>query len=409
MKRIFFIFVIVAAAGLIYAQDQQDQHFIEIIHTADGTEAIDSTGESWYYDSESGKFVPSRLRGSERRGESGRETDDDFMLPAEVRCTDVYYGDLNRMFDEVRVESDERIEGSVFSGHDIYIYGLVTKDVVSLRTVYVEPGGEVRGDVVAREIRRSGNGKIHGSRTEVPFPGVIPTLKSPPITIFNGFASIIFTIFLAFICLIVLAVATKPVLRIKKQISTEPIKSFLVGLLGWFSIAPIFVLLLITIVGIPIAVLIMPFIIMIAIVLAFVSMAVFIGEIVAPRLGWSEGSLYVKGLVGVVAVECLQVAGAILGSMGIPFLPSLLAIIYYILIGVVLTVGMGAVITARMGYVSKRKDNGAIPSAPPPAIPVVKPPTPVHDPQSGPESSDQKDSSPAIPTPPPLKRHDEEE
>lgn len=400
MKRsLTYLLGIMLLTGAIMAQEGAPGTFVRINHSSDETVAVDSTGTTWYYDSEIGEFVESqshsradgRIRNRLNESDFG---DEDVILPPEIRCTDVHTGDISEFFDQVVVEVDERIEGSVFSVQDVIIKGLVTESVVSFRTVTITGTGEVRGDVIAKDIERERGGRILGQRQRVPFPDLI-SLQLPRFTgILPGFVNLLITGILIFLCLIVIGLLPAQLGRIVEKVESGLIISFFYGLLVWLALSPLAALLIITIIGIPIAVLILPLAIVIAIILGYVAVTVYLGKRLCPLFGWSGKSLYMKALCGVVVLELgrLLAAGFLTFNLDVP------AIIFFVAYGILdflaLTIGIGAVVSSRFGI--KPKVATTAPGiTPPPTKAVVPPPSP---------STPQP---PPPPIPPPLK-HDED-
>lgn len=382
---------VILAAGL-NAQEEGGHRFIKIVHSSDGTMAVDSLGEVWYYDEESGDFIRAdqyreiRSESSDYGMDESAPIEDDFILPPEERCCDITYGDVSDFFNDIVIGIDERVEGKVIGGRDVIVNGLVTGDVVCLRTVTVTRYGEVRGDVIARKIRKESGGRILGTRKEVPFPK-LPGIDIVPRTgIMSGLISISITLMAIFLTLIVLALFSEPTRRIVAKIRRNTVASFFWGLLFWFSLAPLFVLLLITIIGIPIAILVYPLVVAATIVLAYVAAAYFIGERLTEFLRWPAKSKYLKAIIGVVVLE-LSRALFVLGALiGFGFLENLFLVIFIVINFLALTIGLGAVITSRFGR--KPKDSAAAddrPMVPPSPPKIPETPSPV----------------PAPPTPPP--------
>ncbi len=374
------------------AQDKDRQTFVKIIHSSSETIAIDSTGDEWIYDRDTGQFVPIDEYSSATGGASDA-TDDEYgtseiVLPPEIRCTDVHEGDIVELFRDVTVGFDQRVEGMVLSGRDVIVKGLVIGDVVSFRTVTVESSGEVRGSVVASKIIRDRGGRILGEQSQMPMPGSVG-VPMPRITpSFPNISGIFLIIFQIFVVVIVLALGSGPVGRIIDKIEHGVVKSFFWGLLAWFAVLPIFVLLVITIVGIPVAILIYPFALLLAIILAFVASATYIGKQLSPLLGWEERSNYLKAILGVVAVGAVLILSNLADAVGIEPIRGMLAAIFVIIGCVALTVGLGGVVAAKFGMRPKPAQ-----TVPQPQAPTVSPPPPPRmDPRSQP---------PAPPSPPP--------
>ncbi len=391
-----YILAAALLAGIASGQPDETpyQTFVKISHSSDGTYALDSTGQAWKFDIEKGAFVETdRFHESSTKSSTTVEdyARDGMMLPPEVRCTDIISGDVVDFFDEVVVAVDERVEGSVFSFRDVTVYGLVTGDVVSFRTVTVEDGAEVRGNVVAKDVRESRTGRIRGQHMELSFPELV-NLSIPFAFDWTRLLPIVFTGIVIFICLIVSAIVPKPLRRVQTRVETEPFKSFLMGIIGWFAILPVFILLLITIVGIPVAFLAYPLIIVAAIVLGFASVSVTIGERVGKALNWPELSIYTTCLIGVFAVQLLLVLSSLLSMIGLRPLGGVVVVFYILIASVAVTIGMGGVILTRFGV--KRRQPKVVPTPPQP-----KPaPPPL---QTAPESSSETPQPPPPKPPPP--------
>ena len=411
MRHLFYIFIIVLAlASLVAGQDKPPAHFIKITHSADETIAIDSTGKEWRFDKDKGDFVPATGRKTSGAGTGAASDREDtgrgsIILDPEVRCTDVRVGDIFEVFQEVVVGLDQRIEGNITCGRDVVVKGLVTGNIYSGRTVTVESTGEVRGDVIANEIRKETGGRILGQRTEAPFPGRIgfdiPQLTGP----IPGPAGIVLAGFMIFICVITIALAPRHVSRVVAKMEAGPVRSFFWGILGWFSIIPLFALLIITIIGIPVAILILPLALAAGLILAFASAMIFIGGKFAATFGWQDKSAYLKSIIGVLVFALVQLVATLFNVAGVQAMGGILAAIV-IVVGIgLLSIGFGAVISSRFGVRPKvvkvvidvAPHSGAYGEAPP--IPPVKPPPP---PRSDASLSRPASSYPPPPVPPPL-------
>ncbi|MDD4052674.1 MAG: polymer-forming cytoskeletal protein, partial [candidate division Zixibacteria bacterium] len=312
------------------------------------------------------------------------QTDEDpsgeeLMLPADIRCTDGHEGDISRLFSEVVVEVDGRVTGAVFSGRDVIIKGLVDGDVVSLRTVTVAGTGEVRGNIIAKEIRRDRGGRVLGQQSKVWFPAV-GSWRVPGLFVLPWLVTVAFIGIVIFITVIVIALAPGPVGRVSARIDQATVKSFLIGIAGWFSLIPIFILLIITIVGIPVAILAFPLLLVGAIVVAVAAAAIFIGDKLCPLFHWEKKSLYMKAICGVIAVELIDIAAALFGALGATLIQYILLVLYLVVALATVTIGFGAVISTRFG--TRPKPGGAsakveIHFDAGPTAPQVSPPPPL--------------------------------
>jgi hypothetical protein len=388
-----YIILLCLLSTAVPAQEEGRQTFVKIIHSASETIAIDSSGDEWIYDRDQGKFVPiddyEAATGETPESAGSESGPSEIVLPPEIRCTDVHEGDIVELFRDVTVGFDERVEGMVLSGRDVVVKGLVIGDVVSFRTVTVESSAEIRGDVVASEIIRERGGRILGEQRQMPMPGAVGVTMPRITPVFPNVSGVFLVIFQIFVVVIVLALASGPVGRIIDKIEHSVVKSFFWGLLTWFAILPIFVLLIITIVGIPVALLVYPFALLLAIVLAFVSSATYIGRLLSPLFGWEDRSRYLKAVLGVVAVGALLILSNLADAIGVEPLRGLLAAVFVLIGMVALTVGLGGVVTARFGM----RPKAARPGPQYPQAPMVSPPPP--------PGMDTRPKPPPPPAPPP--------
>jgi hypothetical protein len=370
------------------AQDENGREFTKIVHSSDGTMAIDSLGEVWYYDEESGEFIRSdRYREihselSEYSREPYAAFDDEIIPSPEERCTEIIHGDVSDLFNDINVGLCQRIEGAVICGKNVTVEGLVTGNIVCFQTVTVTRTGEVRGDVIARKIRKQSGGRIFGSRSEIPFP-VVPGIDiTPSLGFIPGLVSIFITVLLFFLSLIVLALFSEQTGRVVNKIKKNTVASFFWGLLVWFSILPVFVLLCITLVGIPIALLVYPLAIVATIVFAYATSAYFIGERLSRFWGWQDKSKYIKVITGVVFLELTRTLSILFSIIGAGPLGNLFLVIFIVINAVALTIGAGAVLTSKFGRKPKAVEAKAeIPATPPsppemPEAPPINPPPP---------------------------------
>jgi hypothetical protein len=156
---------------------------------------------------------------------------------------------------------------------------------------------------------------------------------------------------LLFIGLIVYSVAPDHVKRVKVKLEKEMLKSGLVGFLGEILILPIFIILIITIIGIPVAILVQPLAILLAAILGYTAVSLYIGERIKENTNIKPQTALLTVLLGIIAVELIPVLARIIGVAGTPGsgIGLALMICYWSLIYLILTIGFGAVILARFG------------------------------------------------------------
>lgn len=277
--------------------------------------------------------------------------------------TEIVRNDIVKAGSDIVVEENELVKGDVTAlGGDVTIRGKVDGSVVAVGgDIMVTPTGEIEKDAtsIGGDIRKEAGGLIRGQVVEV---GFVPrdALRIPfrPVILRPGFGrgfalgALIFKILLLlFIGLVVFSVAPTHVGKVKAKLEKEMLKSGLVGFLGEVLILPIFVLLIITIIGIPVAVLVEPLLILLALFLGYAAVSLYIGEKVKENTNIKPGTALLTLLLGILVIELIPVVGLLIGTAGGPGsgVRFVLSLIYWVLIYLILTVGFGAVILTRFG------------------------------------------------------------
>ena len=330
--------------------------------------------------------------------------------------------DLVRFGQDIEIPSGKVIDGSVVAiGGSVTVYGRVKGDCVAVGgSVSIRGNGAVEGDAVSvgGATSASDSASVGGSNVSVgawPFKGghgggLIPLLGLMGLGalagVFTTIVQLLLTVFFAWLCLLL---ARERMEHAVDQMGHQFGKSFLWGLLGWVamivsvpSIAVVcaiaMVILVITIIGIPVAILL-------AIVMVFALIAAVLGIIVATFLGYVNGSMYLGRvllsrrnpgvraaplraiIIGALLILGLKVVGNILGLIGVVFvMPISFAFgIAAVVLGLVFTTaGLGSMILTRFSKgpvtgpgVAQPAAPGAGWYAPPP------PPSPVPPPAGG--------------------------
>ncbi|MBI3872017.1 MAG: hypothetical protein HY304_02940, partial [candidate division Zixibacteria bacterium] len=306
-------------------------------------------------------------------------------MPGETRSSSRDWGGLDdqsegtgivRIGSDINIPEDETISGDVVTifgdihtsgrthGSCVTIFGNVDVDgavdqdaVAPFGRVRVGPGGRVGHDVVASEISREPGGRIGGTREEIfiPFAGQLRGESGRLWTKSTVTALIVLKVlFWLFLVLLTHALAARNVAKVKARIQTSFFKSFMVGLISQILSLPIWLLLLVTIIGIPVALLVFPLIILAAIVVSQAAMGQLLGEKIDDNIGLSLHTPLGRTIVGVIALQSFALmTAALVWSAGASGWGGLLAfgmMALSVLVGyVVLTVGLGAVVMTRFG------------------------------------------------------------
>ncbi len=256
---------------------------------------------------------------------------------------------------DVTVEADQKVRTVVTIGGQITVNGHVEKNVVAVggsvvltRTAVVEGNVVALGGVIVlgREAR------IDGSLTEINSSNLYETLTAALSTEWEGwswvFAIISLSIFIVILVLALLIVALlpKPVRIISEAIRENTFKVVLCGLLGLVLIAPLALLLTISVVGIaliPLEVIVVAC----SIILGFISVGQLIGRKALQLLKRPNPGMIRETLWGLI----------ILWIIGwIPY-------IGWMIKAVAIVVGLGATLITRFGTHQGWRCTPAAPSA----------------------------------------------
>jgi hypothetical protein len=280
-----------------------------------------------------------------------------------------------RMGRDIEVEEDEEIDGDVVAlGGSIEIKGIVNGSAVAIGgDVDIFPSGVVEEDAVSigGQVVKRGEGIVRGEKVSVgflrapPFKMPFGTMRFPMFHPF-GFPAWAFVIrilkilFLIFLGIVVLAILPKNIDKIKDKVKHEFVKSGLVGLAAEILVLPIFILLIITIIGIPVALLVEPILIIAALILGYVGTCLFVGEKLQEHTSLKPDTRIMMLVIGILAVELVPLVARTIGIFGNVFSPFalIIAIIGWMIGYVVITVGFGAAILTRLG--TRPKDLGPV-------------------------------------------------
>ncbi|HZI89094.1 MAG TPA: hypothetical protein VFD83_01420 [Candidatus Polarisedimenticolia bacterium] len=313
--------------------------------------------------------------------------------------------DLVRFGQDIDIPAGKVIEGSVVAmGGNITVRGIVRGDATAVGgSVAVRDSGVVDGNAVSvgGATTVEDEGKVHGSQTSVGgpsfrgnhMPHMVPMLGMMGLGAIAGVVSsivqLLITLFLAWLAL--LLIRERMVYAVDRM-STHFGKSLLWGLVAWMGVIVVIptivivgaiamVILVITIIGIPVAILL-------AIAMVFALIGAILGIIILIFLGSVNGSMYLGRLVlhrrspgtaftpmravvvGTIVILGLKVLGSILGFVGVVFVMPIgiaLSIASAVLWVVLTTAGMGAMVLTRLAKGPLGAD--ALPAAPMAAAP----------------------------------------
>ncbi len=254
---------------------------------------------------------------------------------------------------DIFIDYDQETNGDVIAGGNVTVDGIVNGNIVSLKTVVLGPESIVTGDIVAKRLEKDPDATLEGKFVKVDL-GILFAKFLGMLSVDVGLPGpgpwIILTIFGVLFTSIFLIVFRRPVRRVQYQLTSGFLRNFLVGLLIMLAILPFFVLLCITIVAIPVAVIVYPLALLGALILGQVGAACFLGSSVGRMVrGVRSDSTYLTTFVGIATLMTSWVISGFFVLVGSEGLSVLFFIIGIIVMAVATVAGLGAVWFSRFG------------------------------------------------------------
>jgi len=270
--------------------------------------------------------------------------------------------DIVRFGESVFVGRDEQVLGDlIVFGDNAIVEGRVTGNVVVIGgNVRVRSGAEIRGDAVAigGEIEEDDDVIIHGERVEIqgllPFSGWIGGFDQPPLWAWTAGLLVAIFVHLVLFFIVVLFLRERVAVA-HDHLSASYLKSFGVGLLsviiGFFGLAIVTVPLIITLIGIPLAILLVISCCGICIIGVAV-FAVAVGRVIAARMGSASSSPFLFVFLGVAVLALPELLATLLRVPGLTILGPLrvfFKLLGFFLASFALVSGIGSLVLSRFG------------------------------------------------------------
>jgi hypothetical protein len=285
-------------------------------------------------------------------------------------------GSIIKFGEPVVIKEDEIVDGDLLSfGGQVTVAGTVTGDVAIIgANLTLRPTGIIKGDVhtFGGSIHQEPGGQIRGQRV-----GVLPKdfrVIGPFPTLFRPFGDLralgLPLFFFVIISLLFIALAgffvPNHVERIGQAIAVTPMKSILLGFLAILLALPLFILLCVTIIGIPVALIAQPIAYFAAGVAGFAGVSFFVGTKLQRGNSMRLSSSLAKILIGALIIMAFLILAWFFSLAGRHFSPLfwLFYLIGWIIYLVASMAGVGAVILTRFGF-----RPALAPNSPPPVPP----------------------------------------
>jgi hypothetical protein len=304
-------------------------------------------------------------------------------LDTTMRCI-AEGGSIIRFGEDITIEENECVDGDLVAfGADITVRGLVAGDVAVIGgDLHLEATGVIKGDVatVGGQIHQEPGSEIRGQRVGVGpvVPIFIPIRLSYfssrhalPSFVSFGIPLIVMISFSLLVVALVAFFAPRSVQRIQEAIQLAPLKSFLLGFLAIILFLPLFIILLITIIGIPVALIIQPIAYSLASIMGFAGVSLFVGARLDRSSGLKLPTPLAKMLVGALAIELAFILAWVF-TLGGSILAPLFGLFIFIgctILFVASMAGLGATAWTRFGRRSVVAAMAPTPQVPPPSPP----------------------------------------
>ena len=311
-----------------------------------------------------------------------------------IRIDGDHEGDMVLMGDDIFVGADEVVDGNVVAvGGSVTVQGKVLGDVVAVGgSVSLGDSAVVTGDAVSvgGGVEKKSGARVAGETVNVGVTlPILPFAKSRPANALLNFVRwIIFYMIVFAAAALSIYLARDRIGHASTYLGREPFPSFLLGVLSPALALIAFVLLCITLIGIPVA---------LALIFLY-PVFLFLGWVVAGhRIGSSvngDPTVNVRTVfTGLVAISGLQMFGVLLKLFGVGGIPILLTqAAGFVLSFTAALVGLGAILGTRFRRPPDLASHVAYPPQPVPGAPVSV--APAASPYAPPSAS-------GIATPPP--------
>lgn len=294
--------------------------------------------------------VRRKLQERRRHRDHDRDRDRDHDWEAHISSDGIV-----RVGESYELAAGEELEEAVVIGGDLKLHGRVRGDAVAVGgSIDVEPGAVVMGDAVAvgGEVTVAPGGEVEGDRVSIggSLGSLIATAVALgietdgdfPTFLFTVLATLIQTMALFVVALLLLALLPDRMRRIQDFLQEKPESAVIAGVILLVGFAPLCLLLLVSLIGIPL--------IPVA-VLALVALL---------TVGMSALATWLGGRMPVLAGRKTPVLAMALGVVLIAVV-SLLPMVGTLMLFFASFVAAGAVVASRFG--AKPKAGGAAPQA----------------------------------------------
>ncbi len=312
---------------------------------------------------------------------TGRDSLDRVVVRSRRHRTSSDSTDLVRMGESITVEPGQEVPGDVVAiGGTVHVLGHVRGDAVSIGgDVILSGDGAVDGDAVSvgGTVKRGPGTRVGGQNIGMRFipSGMFSMFRPDHRPALGILFHLVKILVLFFIGWLLITLGESRVRGTGGYLDTHLWKSLLTGIAILVLYPAAFVLLLVTVVGIPLG-LLSPVALAVAMTVGYLVTAILVGQRVlggtAPAAASEQRGYLIKGLaLGLLVFEGIPLVGIIFGAFGGPmrYVGWVLLVFGWAVIFVASTIGLGALVLSRFGrpHVASAPPN-AIEGQPAPAV-----------------------------------------
>lgn len=263
---------------------------------------------------------------------------------------------ITRWGENVIVDEESRVNSDIqVVRANVTVKGVVNGDVTTMGgDIYVTSTGVINGNAVAvgGKVKKDDGARITGATMQLKLP-LMNAARDSTYQLILGIVLLVILLGLLFAWLMV-ALVPVPMNRIAEELARNPFKSFLFGYILYIGLPIAWVLLLVTILGIPVALLVIPLAFPLAIVQAYAAINIAVGR----RLFKKENTLqaFIFGGLATTTIPLLiMIIGYATNSLAL-FVINMIFLGFFLFLFV--PFGLGAALNTRFGF--NRKDKKTI-------------------------------------------------
>jgi hypothetical protein len=262
---------------------------------------------------------------------------------------------------DVIIGRNELVHGDVVVfGGGATVYGQVEGGVVTVKgDVKLASTSRIDGDVVCIWGNVEADEGVTAGKTTVLNLGKIfqKPFNRKPSPVSAVFLDVFRILLLLLTAVLILSAFPKQTGAVAARVQSQYARSLLTGLAAILLIPAVFLILLVTIIGIPVALLVLPLLIIAGFLMGGAAVAVRIGRRVGEQMNWKWSSPVLMVGLGILLLECISFLGKLTSLASPPFGKIAFLLSALVFLGAYVP-GFGAVVATRFGTRPKAEAGG---------------------------------------------------